>query len=92
MCIPLIIKLGVIEGLLCRRTSLTPLNYLYIIQKADVTDELIDSFKLSGHILLALLTLSNRIISPRLSSVTKKEKTCPWRPGKAKMKKIILLM
>ena len=80
------------EGLLCRRTSLTPLNYLYIIQKAHVADELTNLFKLSGHILLALLTLSSRIISPRLSSVTKKETACPWRPGKAKVKKIILLM
>ena len=35
---------GVIERLLCRRTSLTPLNYLYIIQKYSSLDE--DQFTL----------------------------------------------
>ena len=46
--------------------------------KGHVTDELTDSFKLLGCILLALLTLSSRIISPGLSSGTKKEITCLW--------------
>ena len=46
--------------------------------KGHVADELTDSFKLLGCILLALLTLSSRIISPRLSSGTKKETTCLW--------------
>ena len=41
--------------------------------EAHVVDDLSDSFKLTRHILLALLTLSSRIISPGLSSGTKKE-------------------
>ena len=101
----MIIKEGVTEGLLCRRTSLTPLNCLYIIQKYSNLDEdqftlkhvdlgvasneaRVDSFKLREHVLFALLTLSSRIISPGLSSVTKKEVTWLWRPERAKVKQI----